>query len=66
MADEDTRAAYTALSNTVIGLLLLAGGIFSLIANWFGVETVLVVMAVMSGLAILAALGLKEVQQTQV
>jgi Na+/melibiose symporter-like transporter len=66
MADEDTRAAYTALSNTVIGLLLLAGGIFSLIANWFGAETVLVVMAVMSGLAILAALGLKEVQQTQV
>jgi len=63
MADEDTRAAYTALSNTVIGLLLLAGGVFSLVANWFGGEMVLAIMAGMSGLAILAAWGLDEVQR---
>ena len=63
MAGKDTRAAYTALSNTVIGVLLLAGGIFSLVANWFGGEIVLAVMAGMSGLAILAAWGLEEVQQ---
>ncbi|MGB5484257.1 MFS transporter [Parasphingorhabdus sp.] len=62
MADKDTRAAYTALSNTIIGLLLLAGGVFSLVANWFGGEIVLAIMAGMSGLAILAALGLEEVQ----
>ena len=55
MADKDTRAAYTALSNTIIGLLLLAGGVFSLVANWFGGEMVLAIMAGMSGLAILAA-----------
>ena len=63
MADADSRAAYTALSNTVIGILLLAGGLFSLVANWFGGEVVLAVMAGMSGLAIVAALGLDEVQQ---
>ncbi|NVD29000.1 MFS transporter [Parasphingorhabdus flavimaris] len=63
MADKDTRAAYTALSNTIIGLLLLAGGVFSLIANWFGGEVVLAIMAGMSGLAILAAWGLEEVQR---
>ena len=63
MADKDTRAAYTALSNTVIGLLLLAGGVFSLVANWFGGEVVLAIMAGMSGLAILAAWGLEEVQR---
>lgn len=63
MADQDTRAAYTALSNTIIGLLLLAGGIFSMIANMFGGEVVLAVMAGMSGLAILAASGLEEVQR---
>ena len=63
MADKDTRAAYTALSNTIIGLLLLAGGAFSLIANWFGGEVVLAIMAGMSGLAILAAWGLEEVQR---
>jgi hypothetical protein len=64
MADADTRAAYTALSNTVIGILLLAGGGFSLIANWFGGEMVLAIMAGMSGLAILVAWGLDEVQQS--
>ncbi len=63
MAGKDTRAAYTALSNTIIGLLLLAGGVFSLIANWFGGEVVLAIMAAMSGLAILAAWGLEEVQR---
>ena len=63
MADEDTRAAYTALSNTVIGLLLLAGGVFSLVAHMFGGELVLAIMAGMSGLAILAAWGLDEVQR---
>ena len=63
MAEEDTRAAYTALSNTVIGLLLLAAGVFSLVANWFGGEVVLAIMAGMSGLAILAAWGLEEVQR---
>ncbi|NRD89732.1 MFS transporter [Sphingopyxis sp. BSNA05] len=63
MADKDSRAAYTALSNTIIGLLLLAGGVFSLVANWFGGEMVLAVMAVMSGLAIWAAFGLEEVQR---
>lgn len=63
MADTDTRAAYTALSNTIIGLLLLAGGMFSLVANWFGGEVVLALMAGMSGLAIVAALGLDEVQR---
>ena len=63
MAGKDTRAAYTALSNTIIGLLLLAGGVFSLIANWFGGEVVLAIMAGMSGLAILAAWGLEEVQR---
>lgn len=63
MAGKDTRAAYTALSNTIIGLLLLAGGVFSLVANWFGGEIVLAIMAGMSGLAILAAWGLEEVQR---
>ena len=62
MANADSRAAYTALSNTVIGILLLAGGLFSLVASWFGGAVVLAVMAGMSGLAIVAAWGLEEVQ----
>ena len=64
MADEKTRAAFTALSNTIIGCLLLAGGAFGLLAQLAGTGWVLGVMAVMCGLAALAALSLEEVQST--
>ena len=63
MADADNRAAYTALSNTIIGLILLTGVGFSAIAQVFGNVAVLAVMAVMCLLAGLLALGLKEVQE---
>lgn len=62
MADLDSRATYTALSNSVVGLILLVGGVFGVIAQWFGVGVVLVLFAVMAALAILAASKLDEVQ----
>ncbi|WP_306252702.1 MFS transporter [Parvularcula sp. IMCC14364] len=62
MATEETRATYTALSNTVIGIVLLAGGLFGVLAAFAGSATVLAVMAAMSALAALAGMGLKEVQ----
>jgi hypothetical protein len=62
MASEDTRAAYTALSNTIIGVLLLAGSIFSVLAATAGVLTVIIIMAAMCALAIVTAIGLEEVQ----
>jgi len=62
MASEETRAAYTALSNTIIGLILLAGGAFSLLASVAGPATVLAVMAGLCALAVPAAMGLEEVQ----
>ncbi|MBU2532151.1 MAG: MFS transporter [Alphaproteobacteria bacterium] len=62
MADQDQRAAYTALSNTIIGLLLLAGGIFGIIADWLGTPAVLLIFAVMCITAAALAFGLKEVQ----
>ena len=51
LADEDTRASYTAVSNTVIGVLLLVyglvmGGLYQLAGPW-----------VMIGLAASALLG---------
>lgn len=63
MADEDTRAAYTALSNTAIGLLLMAGGGFGFVAGWLGEGAVLGCFVVMCGLAFLAATTLREVQR---
>ena len=63
MANADNRAAYTALSNTIIGLILLTGVGFSAIAQAFGNVAVLAVMAVMCLFSGLLALGLKEVQE---
>lgn len=63
MASEETRAAYTALSNTLIGAILLAGGLFGLIAQMFGEALVIGIFAAMSLLAAPVALSLEEVQQ---
>ena len=62
MANADNRAAFTALSNTIVGIVLLAGGVFSLIAAFTGPVPVLALMAAMSVLGGLLALGLDEVQ----
>lgn len=42
MASSENRAAYVAVSNTVIGVLMLFGGLFGVLGDWLGVaETVL-------------------------
>lgn len=64
MADEDSRAAYTALSNSIIGLVLLAGGAFGLIAGIIGHAGVLGLFALMCLAAIAAGARLSEVQET--
>ncbi|MEL7100086.1 MAG: MFS transporter [Pseudomonadota bacterium] len=66
LTDMDTggdKALYTALSNTMVGILLLAGGGFGLLADIAGPAVVLAVFAGLSAVAALAALGLSEVQQ---
>ncbi|MCC5887933.1 MAG: MFS transporter [Gammaproteobacteria bacterium] len=63
MADQDTRAAYTALSNTLIGLLLLAASAFGIVAEVLGEAFLLGVFAVMCLAAAAAALTLDEVQE---
>ena len=62
MADRDNRATYTALSNSVVGLILLASGIFGAIAQWLGIGAVLAIFTAMAALAIAAAAGLDDVQ----
>mgnify|MGYP006312846775 FL=1 len=48
LATEETRAAYTALSNTIIGLVLLGTGLFGVLAELIGVREVVIVLAVIS------------------
>lgn len=62
MADRDSRAAYTALSNSTVGLALLFGGGFGLVAQAFGIASVLTIFALMALLAAFSATGLDEVQ----
>ncbi|MGB0766290.1 MAG: MFS transporter [Phycisphaeraceae bacterium] len=63
MADEDTRAIYTALSNTVIGLVLLAGSAFGLLAALISPAAVLLIFSGMCAFAALSAIRLDEVQR---
>jgi hypothetical protein len=62
IADENKRAIYTALSNTIIGVFLLLTSLFSLIANLYGEAVVLSLFAAMSLLSIWPALLLQEAQ----
>lgn len=63
MADQDTRAAYTALSNTVIGLVLIGASVFGLLGKAIGTPGVLAVFGAMAFGAAWTARGLEEVQQ---
>ena len=62
MAPEASRAAYTAVSNTVIGLVLLGSGLFGALAASVGAEWTVALFAVMSVGGALVAYRLDEVQ----
>ena len=62
MASHEERARYTALSNSLIGVVLLAGGVFGLLADLAGPAWVLAAFAGFCALAALAASSLDEVQ----
>ncbi len=61
MAPKGSRATYTAVSNTVIGLLLLGSGIFGALASLAGAKVTLMIFATMSFAAIVVAKGLDEI-----
>jgi MFS family permease len=62
MSPKDQRSAYAAVSNTVIGGLLLIAGVAGGGAALIGPVATLVLFAAMSAAAALAALGLREVE----
>ncbi|KIN64414.1 Permease of the major facilitator superfamily protein [Sulfitobacter noctilucicola] len=63
LAPEDQRAAYAAVSNTVIGSLLLLAGVVGGGAALIGAQATLVVFAVMAIAAAGVALRLPEVEE---
>jgi len=63
MANQDNRALYVALSNTLTGvLMLLVGGILGGLAQWLGSAALLVVLAATAFGAMLSAQQLPEVE----
>ncbi len=62
MTHQEQRANYTAVSNSIIGVFLMLGGLFGLIADQWGVTLVLIIFVIMCLLAFFFAWGLKEVQ----
>lgn len=63
MATERTRAAYVAISNSVLGLMMLVGGLVGLLADRFGLATVIALLAAWSLLAAWEVLRLPEVSE---
>jgi hypothetical protein len=63
LAGADRRAGYVALSNTLIGVVLLLSGLVGVLADWVGVGLTLLVLAACAGLGSRLAGGLPEVQE---
>lgn len=61
MAPEGSRAVYTAVSNTVIGVVLMGSGLFGALASLAGSQVTLAIFAAMSLAAMAVASGLGEV-----
>jgi hypothetical protein len=63
MAGSDNRAAYVAVSNTLIGVLMLAGGMVGLIGDWLGTAATVFVLGLLSLNAATYTLHLSEVSE---
>ncbi len=61
-APSDERPLYVAFSNTAVGLLALAGGLLGVLADLTEPLIAIVVLALVSGLAVLAAARLPEAE----
>lgn len=63
MADGGNRAAYVAVSNTVIGVMMLFGGLIGLLGDWLGTAAVVLLLGLLSLLAAAYASTLPEVSE---
>ena len=63
MATSETRASMVAVSNTVIGIAMLAGGLVGLLGDLYGTAFVILALGIASLAAALSALRLREVSE---
>jgi hypothetical protein len=63
MASGENRAAYVAVSNILIGVLMLAGGLIGLIGDWLGAAATVLVLGLLSLVAAAYSLKLPDVSE---
>ncbi|MCB1772063.1 MAG: MFS transporter [Gammaproteobacteria bacterium] len=61
MSDDRHRAAFVAVSNTAIGVLMLVGGLVGLVGDWLGPAAVILALAAVSFVAAAYAMRLPDV-----
>ena len=62
MVSEVDRAIYTAVSNTVVGVVILLTGAFGVMSELIGLASLFLVFAALAGMAMWIGRGLEEVQ----
>lgn len=63
MASGENRAAYVAVSNTVIGVMMLVGGLIGFLGDWLGAPAILMILALLSVVAALYISKLPQVSE---
>jgi len=63
MATADNRAIYVALSNTIIGVLMLLGGLVGLIGDWLGAHAIVLFLGIISLFAAFYIKSLPDVSE---
>ena len=65
MASGENRASYVAVSNTIIGIMMLFGGLIGLLGEWFGAPATLLFLGLLSLLAAAYIARLTEVSEPE-
>jgi len=63
MASAANRATYVAVSNTIIGVLMLFGGFIGLLGDWLGAPAIVIILGLMSLLAAFYIKSLADVSE---
>jgi hypothetical protein len=63
MASGENRAAYVAVSNTLVSVLMLAGGLIGLIGDWLGAAATVLILGLLSLIAAAYSLKLPNVSE---
>jgi hypothetical protein len=63
MATQETRASMVPVSNTVIGVAMLAGGLIGVVGDRLGTAAVILILGLTSFMAAGYAMGLREVSE---